>query len=146
MTSPPPPIRTSAYGDETENEGSPLLPGRRSRSSSSSAALLSGVGSGAGGGGDASTSEAASTGGEDYHNNGGGGGGLRGSSMGGLGVDRLTMTTTATEGSGAGGGGRDASVMRALWASSGYHSDSALPSATTHARRSAGSREMRDAA
>lgn len=124
MSSPPPPIRTSAYGDETEGEGSPLLP-RRS--------------SGAVGGGDGgATSEAtASTGGEDggYH-------GLRGSGL----VDRLTMTTTATEGSG--GGGRDASVMRALWASSGYHSDSAIPSSTggMHRARREGSREMLDPA
>lgn len=129
MSSPPPPIRTSAYGDETEGEGSPLLP-RRS--------------SGAVGGGDGgATSEAtASTGGEEggYHS-----GHLRGSGL----VDRLTMTTTATEMSGGGGGGgRDASVMRALWASSGYHSDSAIPSSTggMHRARREGSREMLDAA
>jgi hypothetical protein len=136
-SSPPPPIRTSGYRDEeTEGEGSPLLPRR-----SGGVAVAFGDGGGA-------TSEAASTGGEE---------GLlyaRGSGSG-SGGDRLTMTTAATEGSGGGGGGggRDASVMRALWASSGSHSDSAIPSSSASARSPSarrrgltGSREMLDPA
>lgn len=133
-SSPPPPIRTSNYGDETEGEGSPLLP-RRS-ASSSGAGMAGGIGGG--GGENASTSEAAST--EGAGDDVGVYGHHRGS-------ERLTMTTTATDGSGSGqGGGRDASVMRALWASSGYHSDSALPSSSSAVRRREGSREMLDPA